>query len=68
MCLMLNTWFLFLGDSCSDDDSNSRTNFSKVGEDDVDEITYQYLDQFDRTKVIVEARPNICGLGRKAYT
>ena len=35
---------------------------------DVDEVAYQYLDRLDRAKVIVEARPNSRGLGRKAYT
>ena len=58
----------YLGDNSSDDDSNSRTNFSKAGEDDVDEVAIQYLDRLDRAKLIVEARPNNRGLGRKAYT
>ena len=45
--------FPFLGDSS--DDSNLRKDFSKASEDNVDEVAYQYLDEFDRAKVIEEA-------------
>ena len=65
---MLSILVSYLGDNSSDDDSNSRTNFSKAGEDDIDEVVYQYLDRLDKAKVIVEARPNSRGLGQKAYT